>query len=59
MLSKCIVSGIIGMVLLTIGLFCCFCCSIGTGILSIIGSSLFFYDVVEYIKIKQSRKDKH
>ncbi len=59
MLSKCIVSGIIGMVLLAIGLFCFFYCSIGTGILSIVGSSLFLYDVVEYIKLKQSRKDKY
>ena len=59
MLSKCIISGIMGMVLLALGLFCFFCYSIGIGILSIIGSSLFFYDVVDYIKFKQSRKDKH
>lgn len=59
MLSKCIISGIVGTVLLTIGLFCFFCGTIGMGIFSVIGSSLFFYDVVEYIKFKQSRKDNH
>ena len=59
MLSKCIISGIIGMVLLGIGLFCFFCYSIGVGIVATLGSAIFFYDVVDYIKFKQSRKDKH
>ena len=59
MLSKCIISGIVGIILLTIGIFCFFCRNIGTGLLTIAGSSLFFYDVVEFIKFKKSRKDNH